>query len=103
MKQGHGRFSGSAPLVLGGVSLSKGPVVILGGRPGNRGFFQDISYLRCDLLDDLRGAIKTVSQQEVEVGQQPCEDGVDLNRSLKSAQRGDGVTESLVPVGGVTW
>jgi hypothetical protein len=97
MKQERGRFSGFARLVLGGASLSEGPVIVLGGRPGNRSFFQKIGYVRCDLVHDLRDPIKTVGQQKVQIGQQPREKSVDLDRGLKSTQRSDGMTESLIP------
>ena len=42
------------------VSLSEGPVVILSGGPRNRSFPQNVSYLRCDLVHDLRGSVEAV-------------------------------------------
>ena len=90
-------FSGFAQLALGGASLSEGPVVILGGGPRNRRLLQKSSYLRGDLVHDLRGFIETTGQQQIQVGQQPGEKNTDLGQGLKSTQCSNSLTKSLIP------
>jgi phage gpG-like protein len=54
--------------------------------------------LRSDLLHNLGRTLKTASQQEIQVGQQPWKNDVYLDQGLKLTQRSDGMTESLIPV-----